>query len=396
MRLQLNRPVFDSWDFDPAKQGKNAEHLIPGMVTQEWDGGRVDQSFATRGTNVTSYQGFGFYGREHWGCWSQKPDPLIVLSFALTGDVKLSLLTIALGGNIGRTVFLHVGGQEFPFTLTETPHTHVFRMELPKPTNVLSFSGLDARRLPELEDHRTMAMGLVSLRVQRPGSPLKHLWRRRPRVTPTREKTAAIDVEGVVYTAVFDPWDGRANLADLVSAFCFTHGDRDDATLILVAEHPSPQAFLEHVMSYYAPVGSRKCRILAVAGRPDSVPGQGLLDATTYYVNSSRIEEEPGAMQKFMRAGIPVVTPAHNALTDQVGEDTGFIVKSSVEPTPWPEGLDAPIDKLWLRFSWESLVEQFRESYRVGKHEPARYNRMSASAAACSFAPVPAGVGSGL
>jgi hypothetical protein len=81
-----------------------------------------------------------------------------------------------------------------------------------------------------------------------------------------------------------------------------------------------------------------------------------------------------------MSAGVPAIAPMHTAMRDYVSEDSTFIVDSSVEPAVWPQDPTARFTTVWHSINWESLVRQFRESYRVAVSNPECYRRMSAAA----------------
>src|ERR1035437_7476303 len=43
-----------------------------------------------------------------------------------------------------------------------------------------------------------------------------------------------LDIDGVVYTTVFNPYDGRKNWIDMLCTFCWAFRDIEDATLIQI------------------------------------------------------------------------------------------------------------------------------------------------------------------
>jgi glycosyltransferase involved in cell wall biosynthesis len=185
---------------------------------------------------------------------------------------------------------------------------------------------------------------------------------------------------------VFNPSDGRKNWSDILSAFAFALGDKDDATLVLKPAHHSAEPFLGKFLEQMRAIGPMKARVLAIQAFLEDDAYRRLIGATSYYVNASRCEGLCIPLMEFMSAGVPAIAPAHTAMQDYVSEDSTFVVRSSVEPTSWPHDPSERISALWHRIDWESLVDRFRESYRVAHAAPDRYGRMSAAAAATQAA----------
>ena len=79
---------------------------------------------------------------------------------------------------------------------------------------------------------------------------------------------------------------------------------------------------------------------------------------------------------EYMSLGIPAVAPRHTAMLDYVNAENSFIVASHLEPHIWPHDPEDRLTTLRHRIDWRSLVEAYRESFRVAREEPARYQQM--------------------
>lgn len=78
---------------------------------------------------------------------------------------------------------------------------------------------------------------------------------------------------------------------------------------------------------------------------------------------------------------------------DYIDERVGFIVKSSREPTIWPEDVRILYRTLRHRPDWGSLKAAYENSYAMAKQQPEAYQAMAAAASErmreyCGFAPV--------
>jgi hypothetical protein len=346
------------------------ESLALDLGSQPWDGSRVTLSFST-GSGWPDYLSVGgFYPRENWGCWSEAPDPWIILPFMLRGRVELEFFAQGFGDNVGRTASVSVGNARRSIALTKEPQVHAIVVDLEIPTNLIKFEGLIAESLPEVGDARTMGVGMRSLTLEQ----------KRAAKTRWEAPTRTVALEGVVYTSVLNPADGRKNWEDILRAFCFALKDKPDATLVLKMTNSSADSFIDKFMRCLRMIGATDCRVVAISAFLDEAAYSTLRDASTYYVNASRCEGLCIPLMEFMSAGTPAIAPMHTAMRDYIDEESTFIVDASVEPAIWPQDPRGRFKALWHKINWESLVHQFRESYRVAVSEPERYRRMSVSA----------------
>ncbi len=186
----------------------------------------------------------------------------------------------------------------------------------------------------------------------------------------------AIELSGVVYTSLVNPFDQRKNWQDLLSAFLLALREQDDATMVLKLVSPralTPSA-LGLILECYEQLAIRhRCRLVIV---PQYLSDPQLLELTrltTYYVTATRAEGACLPVQDFLAAGRPVVAPAHSALAEYLRPDIAFLVESHPEPTWWPHDRSGHIRTTWHRLVWQSLHDQLQSSYRVAKHEHDRY-----------------------
>lgn len=223
----------------------------------------------------------------------------------------------------------------------------------------------------------TLSVGARSLAA------VRREWRDAAGVTcPVRE---TLELSGVVYTTICNPFDQRKNWEDLLTAYLLALRDRDDATLVmkLVLPPDRADAGVNRVLRAYRKLGlSHRCRLVLVSAYLNDAQLLELARGTTYYINTSRAEGACLPLQDFLAAARPAIAPSHTALAELVGDDCAFVVESHAEPTAWPQDPDERCTTTWHRLVWTSLRDQIRESYRVATSEPERYRAMAAAARA--------------
>ena len=351
-----------------------ADHLrLP-----EWNAESVTLNYQ-RGTLESGMLG-GFYSPEHWGVWSRNSTPWIVLPFRVQGRCRLEIELAPYGPNVHRVINILVGKQLQPLQLTDNFFWHAFEFDFDpfEQCSVIQFSEVDTSGIPGARDPRSMGIALRSLRLTR----LSSAEATRPSTPPNKNLPLPVQLDGVVYTSVFNPGDGRKNWLDMLTAFCFAFRDEPRATLVLKMTHHSLGSFLGKFHYMLQRVGAVQCRILILHGFLDDACYRELLEASTYCVNTSHGEGLCLPLMEFMSHGIPAVAPKHTAMLDYVTEDNAFVVESSLEPAIWPHDTRALFHTLYYRIHWMSLVEAFRNSFRVALDEPERYERMSVQAQA--------------
>lgn len=377
----------------------HGEHttLVPGSqlarnFEKTWDGSVTRLAF----TDTSPDRGclVGFYRPEPWGSWSRTDNPWLLVPIPLSGRLRLRLRAVGYGPNAGRSVTVTVGGCARRFTLTAEARTHELEFDIPDGViaNTIEFGGLTVSRLPDAADVRSMALGLSWLELEgrsgrlrdRLPRPVRRMLAHPPTDLPRSSGVAreTVSVSGVVYTTVLNPCDGRKNWQDLVTAFCWAFREQPEATLLLKMTHHSLSSYFSALQFLLHRIGPVKCKVVALHGFLDDAEMSRLAQITTYYVNSSEAEGLCMPLMEFLSAGVPAVAPDHTAMADYVDTDSSFVVTSSPFPTIWPQDPR----QLWKvhkhRVDWESLVQAYRDSYRVATQEPMRYAAMSAAAEA--------------
>jgi len=197
---------------------------------------------------------------------------------------------------------------------------------------------------------------------------------------PAARQTLRLD--GVVYTSVFNPCDGRKNWIDMIAAFCWSFRDTPDATLVLKLTHFEASDVLNNMLHHLYKHHPHRCRVVLVHGYLADVDYERLVQATSYAVNTGYGEGQCLPLMEFMSCGKPAIAPSHTAMLDYLDTQNAFVVDCSEELTAWPHDPRAAYRALRYIPSWDSLVEAFSESYRVANQDVERYARMSEQATA--------------
>ncbi len=177
-------------------------------------------------------------------------------------------------------------------------------------------------------------------------------------------------LDGVIYTSVFNPYDGRKNWKDMISAFCTTFRDVPDATLVLKLTHHDVTAALTDMLHHVYKNQSYRCRIVLIHGYLADADYERLVEATRYVVNSSYGEGQCLPLMEFMSCGRPAIAPLNTAMADYIDHDNAFVVDSTEELTAWPHDPRAAYRALRYVTDWDSLCSAYRASYDVAKTTP--------------------------
>jgi glycosyltransferase involved in cell wall biosynthesis len=199
--------------------------------------------------------------------------------------------------------------------------------------------------------------------------------------TPTDAVVSnAVYLDGVVYSAMVNPYDSRKNWQDMVIAFCWAFKDVDDATLVIKLSAIHIVEFGDELTYYLKRLAPFKCRIVAIYAYLEKTQYERLLKATTYFVNTSYGEGQSIPLCEAMSAGIPGVAPNHTAMRDYVFQNNSFIFKSHLEPTHWQHDPRRAYRCLHYKPDWSDLVTAYRKSYELAKTNPDKYREMGAHA----------------
>ncbi len=202
-------------------------------------------------------------------------------------------------------------------------------------------------------------------------------------VRPCVPATPRLELSGVVYTSILNPFDPRKNWQDLISAYLLALGDCEDATLVvkLVVCPQLAAPALNGIINHYRGANVRhRCKLVFVTDYLSDVQMIDLARASTYYVNSTRAEGSCLPLQDFLAAGRPGISPCHTAMTDYFSDRLGFPVASHPEPAGWPHAAGLGYTTTWHRLVWQALHDQFRRSYETAKSDRARYETLAACA----------------
>ncbi|MBE1159202.1 glycosyltransferase [Dyella acidiphila] len=189
-----------------------------------------------------------------------------------------------------------------------------------------------------------------------------------------------IDLEGIVYTAIFNPGDARKNWLKMICAFCEAFRDTRDATLLIKLTHHNPAAIIPNMLEAIYTMGPVRCRILFVHAYLDDDEYISLLLNSTYAVSVSTGEGQCLPLMEYMSAGIPAISCRHTSMGDYINEECAFVVDSSLEPGAWPHDQRQALRTMRQRVHHQSLVHAYRKSYHVAKHEADVYAAMSEAA----------------
>ncbi|MCD9118010.1 glycosyltransferase [Pseudomonas bijieensis] len=212
-------------------------------------------------------------------------------------------------------------------------------------------------------------------------------------ILPDTSQVVETDVSGVVYVSVFNPDDGRKNWHHLITAFCWALRDVEDATLVLKMTQNDLSTYYVELLTLLSQLSPFSCRVVVMHGYLEDEQFARLYGAASFYVNASRCEGLCLPLMEFMSCARPVIAPDHTAMRDYIDAEVAFIVKSSREPTIWPEDSRILYRTLRHRPDWGSLKLAYQQSYAMAKHQPQAYQAMAVAANErmrryCAFTPV--------
>lgn len=261
-------------------------------------------------------------------------------------------------------------GDEFPVASIPAPlwdRMQVLR-DTPAPSHILAINGLliDSTRtdLSAYCKSKLVAAAPEAL----PLPPNRH------------EYQGSIDLDGVVYTAILNPYDARKDWPQMINAFCEALRDKPDATLLIKLTHHDPTDLIPEMLEAVYTMGPSACRVLLVHAYLEETQYHALLRNTTYALSVSRGEGQCLPLMEYMSAGIPAVACRHTSMLDYINDDCAFVIDSSVQMGAWPHDQRQAYRTLRQRVHYQSLVNAYRCSYYVARHEPEVYTSMSEAA----------------
>ena len=195
-----------------------------------------------------------------------------------------------------------------------------------------------------------------------------------------RNVTQEVTLDGVIYTSIFCPQDGRKNFGDMIAAFCWALRDRADATLVLKLTHRDCDIPVGDMLRDLYRLLPFRCRVVIIDGYLPDESYQELADASHYAVNSSHGEGQCLPLMEYMSAGKPAIAPYHTSTLDYATPQNAFLIKSHPEPTAWPHDPRRLFKARRHRIDFDSLVAAYAQSYHTAKTDPGRYAQMAEAA----------------
>lgn len=375
--ITLGTVIIDSWDFAidtesiaPASQIARPMGATP---STEEPCNSIHINFGESNPDVMTV---GFYPPEGWGAWSKTSSPWIMLPSVVSGKIRLKMTLHAHGNNAGRDIKMQIGDTFISLDLKKEPTEFEFDLDIGQPGNFISFSNLDlsAKRSPA--DPRTIGIGLATLSIESQSQITAN------ETSTTQQNTVKHDLtlNGVVYTSIFNPRDGRKNWEDILTAFCLAFREQEDVTLILKMTYKDMSGYLDDIFALFCQLQPFKCRVVVVHGYINNEDYETLISSTSFIVNASRSEGQCLPLMEYMSCGVPAIAPDNTAMADYINKDNAFIVDSSPEPHYWPHDPQQIFTTLWYRPSWESLHKAYLDSYALAQEAPERYAAMSTQA----------------
>ncbi len=244
-----------------------------------------------------------------------------------------------------------------------------------------------ARRTFKLMDfgirsvYRTCVRPLMPRRIERVATAAIHAshlaWKRSALPPRGQKSNGGLDLDGVVYTSVFNPGDPRKNWEDLLSGFLHALGDCEDATLVIKLA-TSEGLHIESILSGYRAMRiAHRCRLVFIDEYLSDQQMRSLAEASTYYITTTHAEGYCLPLMNYLAAGRPAISASHSAIADYFNDDMGFVIESNPAPTSFLFDTTGRRNTTWHRLDWPSLVEQIQKSYNVAKFDRSTYEAKS-------------------
>lgn len=172
-----------------------------------------------------------------------------------------------------------------------------------------------------------------------------------------------LEIAGVVYTSIFNPFDGRKNWQAMITAFCCAHRDNRRATLIMKISANHYAAFTDAVVEMLRKLSPIKCRVVVIYGFLDDCEYQKLVTGTSFYINTSFGEGQCIPLMEFLSAGVPAIAPQVTAMRDYLHRGHSLVVKAHAEPCGWQHDPREKFRCVHYRVDWTSLKRAYKISY---------------------------------
>lgn len=376
-RIEINGQIHDSRRHRITHERAERMDRIDASRSPAWDRSPEEWSFRREAADAAPVL-VGFYDADAWGAWSRISSPWIELPWRVTDPCRITLVVRAIGTNIGRDLGVELGGDVQTMRLGPELETLTLEFSPRDGASALRFSDIDSSRVASVLDSRTLGIGIAAMRIEPIGGATHEAIADAAQQPPANQHCL---LDGVVFTSVFNPEDGRKNWEEMLTAFCWAFREREDATLVLKMSHHNPATFYGRLMVLWSRLHPFRCRIVALHGYLDDRQFAQLIEASTYVVNSSYCEGQCLPLMEFMRAGVPAIAPDHTAMRDYLDASNAFVVGSSREPTSWPQDPFNSTRTYRYRIDWDSLRCAYLQAYECARHAPGAYRRLSRHAA---------------
>ena len=203
-----------------------------------------------------------------------------------------------------------------------------------------------------------------------------------PRPRSPGEQPGRVELDGVVFTSIFSPTDGRKNWPDLVTAFLAAFADRSDATLVLELVGDGPELWWRDLFDRVGRMPAFVCRLVVISGVLDEANYAGLIAASHWVVNASTAEGSCLPLIDFMCSERPAIAPVHTAMADYLDASCALVVHSDERYCGWPHDPRMGMPATCHQVSWSALRDAYVEAYRLVTEEPARYLALGQAAGA--------------
>lgn len=189
-----------------------------------------------------------------------------------------------------------------------------------------------------------------------------------------------LKLSGTVFTALFNPYDGRKNWVDMLTAFCSAFRDQAKATLVFKLGHHEYQSAVNDMLMCMARMPEFKCRVVIIQGYLDHDAFDALIQSTTFVLNASHGEGQCLPLMEFLSCGIPAIAPKNSAMLDYIDNDVAFVVDSWIDATAWSHDPRLAYRTLRHQINWESLVSCFGAAFHCANNDREKYQQMAQNA----------------
>lgn len=332
----------------------------------------------------------GFHDPETWGAWSRSDRPWISLPISLEGDFTLDIHLVGFEVNDQRPITVTIGNQARSIKIDTELTEYKLEFKDVSGGSSIKFSDLETGYTLGAELLRALSLGVAKLAItdsnaDSSGEPSSEEdIDRSSRVKgDTTNANTAIELyfDGVVYTSIFNPEDGRKNWEDIVTAFCWAFRDDPDKTLILKFTCPNMASSWGRLFLLFSQLNPFSCRIVVIHGYLTEDEMQSLVSVTDFFVNASKAEGQCLPLLEFMAEGVPAIAPCHTAMASYINDDNAFVVESSLVATCWPQDPREYDKTFFYRIDWSSLHQCYLQSAKIALEDEHKYRHMGFNAA---------------